>query len=85
MSDFSGRVLTPGDTVRVPVTSAWASKINWTQGVTGAAVILAYFGINLDPATQAAILAVIAGANVVGTWVLRTWFTTSVTPAAIAK
>lgn len=75
----------PGDVVTVDVKSAWASKINWTQAVAVAAAGLSYFGLNLDAPTQAALLMVITGAQGVATWIIKTWFTNSVTPAAVAK
>lgn len=64
------------------IKSAWLSKINWTQAVAFFAVMLASFGIDLDPKTQVAIVAVIAGTGHVLTWIIKTWFTTSITPAA---
>jgi uncharacterized membrane protein HdeD (DUF308 family) len=75
----------PGDVVRVEVKSAWTSKINWTQAVAGVAMLLAYFGINLDANTQAAILALIVALQSITTWVLKTWFTNTVTAAAVTK
>ena len=65
--------------------SAWRSKINWTQAVAFLAVMFTMFGIDLDAKTQAELVATIAGASQVLTWVLRTFFTSTVTPAVAAK
>lgn len=62
--------------------SAWRSKINWVQAVSGLAIVLAYFGFDLDAETQAAIIAGIGGANIAITWVLRTFFTKTLTRAS---
>lgn len=64
------------------VQSAWVSKINWTQAVALAAMILTYFGIDLDPKTQGAILALIVAVTTIGTWVLKTFFTSTITPSS---
>jgi hypothetical protein len=55
--------------------SSWASKINWTQIVGMAAMLLTVFGIEMDADTQVAAIAGIQGITSVVTWVLRTWFT----------
>lgn len=72
-------------TVIVETKSAWLSKINITQGLAVVAMVLAYFGVDLDAQTQAAALSAIVAAQAVITWVLRTWFTTTVTPSAAEK
>lgn len=69
-------------TKTVAVKSSWASKINWAQGLTVLATVLAMFGIDLDAETQAQVVATVAGANAVVTWVMRTWFTSKVTKAS---
>jgi hypothetical protein len=66
----------------VDVKSAWYSKINWTQALAFAAMVMSYFGIDLDEDTRAAALAAIVGITTVVTWLLRTFATTSVTPSA---
>ena len=71
--------------MNVDVRSAWLSKINWTQAVSFAAMLLTLFGITLPPEVQAQILAGIVAANGVVTWVLRTFFTHTVTPAMVGK
>ena len=78
---MSNSTIVPQATVEVK--SAWASKINWTQAVSLAAMLLAYFGINMTPEVQAAILAAIVAGNTIATWIIKTWFTTTVTPASV--
>jgi len=70
------------ETIRVETKSAWLSKINWTQVVSFAASIAAVKGINLDADTQVYVVMAIQGIQGVVTWVLKTWFTPSITPAS---
>lgn len=65
------------------VKSSWASKINWAQGVGLLATVLAMIGIDVPAEVQAQIVAGIASAVYVVTWVLRTWFTKSLTKASV--
>ena len=67
------------------VQSAWLSKINWTQAIAFAAMMLTMFGIDLTPDVQAQILAAITAVSAVVTWVLRTFFTSTITPTVAAK
>lgn len=67
------------------VKSAWLSKINWTQALGVLASILAVFGFNLDAQTQLAVVGAIQGVVAGVTWVMRTFFTKSVTPSVAAK
>lgn len=69
----------------VPVKSSWASKINWTQAVAMGASVAVIFGVDVPPEQQVAIVAVIQGVQSVATWVLRTWFNASVSPASLGK
>lgn len=69
----------------VPVKSAFLSKINWTQAIAFAAMMFSIFGVDLDAKTQADMLAGVIAAQSIITWVLRTFFTTSVTPSAAGK
>lgn len=76
------------DTARVQVVSAWWSKINWTQAVTGLAMLLAWFTggkINLTADQQLSLVTAIGIAGNVATWVLKTWFTKTVTPSAVTS
>ncbi len=72
----------------VAVKSAWLSRINWTQAIGMGVSLLTYFGIIVpadmaDNAT-AAILGVQALVALV-TWILKTFFTATITPSAAAK
>lgn len=71
--------------VEVAVKSAWWSKINWVQAVAMVATVATVFGFDFPPEMQAKIVATITGVSGVATVILRTWFTTSVTPAAADK
>ena len=73
------------ETVRVPVKSAWLSKINWTQAISLGASVLAVKGINLDTETQLAIVATIQGVQSVATWAFRTFANNTVNPASIGQ
>lgn len=65
--------------------SAVFSKINWAQGISIAAMLLSFFGFDLDAKTQAEILAAIIALNGVFTWVMRTFFNNSVGPEMAGK
>lgn len=72
--------------VTVPVESATKSKINWLQVVSTGSMLASFlfgpkFGLTTE---QAGAIAVTLGtiADVV-TWVLRTWFTKSITPSSV--
>lgn len=72
---------------QVDVQSAWASKINWTQAVGIIATVLAVVSGNkysMPAETQLAVVAAIQGAQAVATWVIKTWFTKTITPASAA-
>ena len=73
------------ETARVEVKSSWASKINWTQAVAMAASVGVIFGVDVPPEQQVALVGVIQGAQSVATWVLRTWFNKSVSPASLGQ
>lgn len=77
---------TVGQTVPVTVKSAWASKINIAQIAwflsTGAVGLVGI--LNLDAATTAKVTASVAMAGQVLTFVLKTWFTKSVTPQSVS-
>jgi hypothetical protein len=72
---------------QVDVKSAWTSKINWTQAVGIMATVLAVVSGNkyqIPVETQLAIVATIQGAQGIASWVLKTWFTKTITPASAA-
>jgi len=73
-------------TVRVPVKSAWLSKVNWVQGVAALSMILVFvFGNSaaLTPEQQNSIVVVIGLAGNVVTWIVKTWFTPTVSAASL--
>lgn len=55
--------------------SALASKINWTQIVALAAMVLSLWGFDLTPHEQAEIAGAIIAVQAAATIVLRTFFT----------
>lgn len=72
----------------VPVTSAWSSKINWTQAVSGAAMVLTLVSggkVGLTADQQAAIVVTIGVIGNVITWICKTWFTNSVHAPSLPK
>lgn len=68
--------------VEVAVKSAWWSKVNWTQVIAIVASLGVFFGLHLSPEDQAKIVVTINAVSGVATIILRTWFTTTITPAA---
>ncbi|MFZ3308924.1 MAG: hypothetical protein WBD53_08075 [Xanthobacteraceae bacterium] len=76
------------DSVMVPTKSAWLSKINWTQGVSSVAMVLTLVSggkLNLTADQQVAIVVTIGIVGDVATWVIKTWFTPTVTPASVRE
>lgn len=71
------------NTAKVPIKTAWLSKINWTQAVAFIAALATMFGIDLDSETQSQILTGIVAIQAVVSWVLRTWFNASVSQASL--
>lgn len=72
----------------VTVKSGWFSKINWTQGVAMFAMIVAMATggkFNIDPQQQVSIVVTIGILSGLVTWVWRTWFNDTVSPAAVKK
>jgi len=69
---------------QVDVQSAWLSKINWTQAVAIAASLLVFMTggkINIPVETQVGIVTAIQAMSGVITWVLKTFFTSTITPS----
>lgn len=71
--------------VEVAVKSAWWSKINWTQAIAMVATAATMFGFDFPPELQVKIVGTITAVSGVVTVIMRTWFTTSVTPAVADK
>lgn len=75
-------------TVAVATQTAWASKINWTQAVGIFATVIALVTankVNIPLEQQATLVAVIQGIQALATWIMRTWFTKTVTPSSVAN
>lgn len=53
----------------------WESKINWTQIITVLVMLLAMFGIEVHPETQARLAVSISSLAGALTILWRTWFT----------
>jgi hypothetical protein len=73
-------------TAIVPVTSAWTSKINWTQVVGGGAMLITLVTgghEHLSGDDQAAIVTVIGLVQGAASWVMNTWFTPHVHAASL--
>jgi hypothetical protein len=69
---------------QVDVQSAWLSKTNWTQAVGIMASVIAIVSGNtysIPVETQLAIVATIQGVQGVVSWVLKTFFTKTITPS----
>lgn len=80
--------LTPPITVAVLTESSWWSKTNWTQAVSMASSLLTLaFGYKytIPVETQLAIVAAIQSIQSIATWIFKTWFTQTVTPASVAN
>ncbi len=75
------------DIAIVQVKSSWASKINWAQvagpAASTLAVLLSFFGLNLTPEQILGVVFAIQTIQSVATWIIRTWFTSSVTAASM--
>ena len=75
-----------GSLTTVMVQSAWRSKINWAQAVAILSSLLV-FGFSpsaaLTPEQQVAIITVISLLQGAVTWILKTFFTTTVTPSSM--
>lgn len=72
---------------QVDVQSAWASKINWTQAVAVAASALVFMTggkVNIPVDVQLQIVTGITVVQGIVTWVMKTWFTKTITPSSAA-
>ena len=67
------------------VKSAWVSKINWVQFAGPVASVGAAFGLNLSPDQVVALVVSVQTVQSIATWIIRTWFTHSISaPSAAA-
>lgn len=70
----------------VQVKSAWVSKVNWAQviGISASALVFFTGGkVNMPPEVQGEVVLGIQAVQAVATWVIKTWFTTTVTPGSL--
>lgn len=84
MSNADAKVTT---VAQVDVQSAWASKINWTQAVGIAASALVFLTggkVNIPVETQVGIVTLIQTGTGIATWIMKTWFTKTITPSSAA-
>jgi len=75
-------------TATVPIVSAWASKINWTQAVAAFAMILTLVSggkVGMDADQQTAAVVTIGVACNIATWIMKTFFTARVHPTSLPK
>ncbi len=72
----------PMDTVLATVKSAWLSKLNWTVAVGVAFNILMFFGHPVPADIQASVVSAGNSIVLVAAWIIRTWFTHSITTAS---
>jgi hypothetical protein len=79
-----GKIMAITEVAQVDVQSAWLSKINWGEIVKVGAALLATKGVNLPADVQNDILLAIVGLGGVYTFVTKTWFTKTITPASAA-
>ncbi len=82
--------ITPGasaipPTIPVPVVSAWYSKINWAQVMSVGVMLATMAGVVVPAGLQETVLAAIIAVQAVVTIVLKTYFTTSITPSSAVK
>jgi hypothetical protein len=70
---------------QVDVQSAWLSKTNWGEVVKVAAAFAAVKGVNVPPEVQNDVLLTIISVGGLYTWVVKTWFTKTITPGSAAS
>jgi hypothetical protein len=75
----------PMDTVLATVKSAWKSKLNWTVAVGVIFNVLMFFGHPVPADVQANVVTAGNSIVLVIAWIIRTWFTHSITTASANK
>mgnify|MGYP006921311137 CR=1 FL=1 len=75
----------PMETVLANVKSAWLSKLNWTVAAGVLFNLFMFFGHPVPPDIQANVIQVGNGVVLIAAWVIKTWFTTSITPQSAKK
>lgn len=68
----------------VAVKSAWFSKVNWVSFAGPMCSVFAAFGLNLTENQLVALVISVQAVQSILTWIIRTWFTRSVTPGSVA-
>lgn len=76
---------TPMDSILANVKSAWLSKLNWTMAAGLLFNLFSFFGLQVPSDVKEAIFVVGNGVVLIVAWIIRTWFTTSITPASAKK
>lgn len=70
---------------QVPMKSAWWSKINWAQAIAMVAMAGTVFNLfDWTPEDQVKVLAGITTIQSGVTWMVKTFFTPTVTPTSVA-
>lgn len=73
------------DNALVAVKSAWVSKLNWTQAIALLAMVLAVFGIDVPDNVKLELVALIQAVQSIASWIIKTWFTPTITPSSAKK
>lgn len=73
------------ETKTVEVKSAWLSKINWVSAITALVALAAAFGFVIPQEWVDTVLKLVAIVSPILTIGLRTFFTTTITPASAKK
>lgn len=81
---FPGKAI-PMDSIVTTVKSAWFSKLNWTMAIGVVFNIFMLLGHPVPDDVQAAVITVGNSLVLIVGWVIRTWFTTSITAASAKK
>lgn len=69
--------------VVVSTKSAWLSKTNWAAALTGLGAIVTEFTPLLPPQYQGKAIAAVALLGAIATWIIKTFYTDTVTPSSI--
>ena len=73
------------EVAEVSVKSAWLSKINLGELVKMLLPLIVALGVNIPPELQTQIILLVTTLGGIYTIVMKTFFTTSVTPSSAAK
>lgn len=69
--------------VVVPIKTIWSSKIMWTQVIGIGCMVATLFGVDVPPDLQLQIVSGIVAVQGVITVILKTFFTSTVTPSSV--